>query len=96
MAFKFRLQIAPEKHHETWDAENALADALAERDLFLKNNPKYKAFQKEISMMLDKAGTPENRMAVLAMLMEAKLLELHKELRHLNTILLNVAGQKGP
>jgi hypothetical protein len=96
MAFKFRLQIAPEKHPETWDAENALTDALAERDLFLKNNPKYKAFQKEISMMLDKAGNPENRMAVLAMLMEAKLLELHKELRHLNAILLSVAGQKGP
>ena len=35
-------------------------------------------------------------MAVLAVLIEAKLLELQKELRHLNTILLTMAGQEHP
>jgi hypothetical protein len=73
-----------------------LADALAERALFLERHPKYKAFQKEINSILDKAGSSENRMAVLSMLMEAKLLELQKELRHLNAILLRATGQKRP
>jgi hypothetical protein len=46
--------------------------------------------------MLDKAGSPENRMAVLAVLMEAKLLELQKELRHLNAVLIRMADQERP
>jgi hypothetical protein len=96
MAFKFRLQIAPEKRPEIWDAEKTLADALAERDHFLRNHPKYQALQNDINKMLDKAGSPENRMAVLAVLMEAKLLELQKELRHLNAILIRATGQKSP
>ena len=93
MASKLKLQIAPERRPRTWNPEKALTDALAERALFLENNPKYKAFQNEINKMLDKAGSPENRMAVLAVLMEAKLLELQKELRRLNAILLDTAAQ---
>ena len=96
MASKLRLQIAPEKRPGTWNPEKALVDALAERALFLENSPKYKAFQNEIDKMLDKAGSPENRMTVLAMLMEAKLLELQKELRRLNAILISMADQDGP
>jgi hypothetical protein len=96
MASKFKLQIAPEKRPKTWNSEEALADALAERALFLENYPKYKTYQKEINKMLDKAGSPENRMAVLAVLMEAKLLELHKQLKELNAILIRATGQKRP
>ena len=96
MAFKFRLQIAPEKRPENWNPEKTLADALAERDHFLKNHPKYQALQKDINKMLDKAGSPDNRMAVLAVLMEAKLLELQKELRHLNAVLIRMADQERP
>jgi hypothetical protein len=94
MATKLRLQIHPDKCTEAWNPEKELADALAERDLFLENNPKYRTFQNEINKMLDKAGSPDNRMAVLAVLMEAKLIELQKELRHLNTILLRVTAQE--
>jgi hypothetical protein len=96
MASKFKLRIASEKHPDIRNSEKTLTDALAERDLFLENHPKYKAFQNEINKILDKAGNPENRMAVLAVLMEAKLLELQKELRHLNTILIRMAGQERP
>jgi hypothetical protein len=96
MASKLRLQIETDKRTETWNPEKALTDALAERALFLQNHPKYKPFQHQINKLLDKAGGPENRMAVLAMLMEAKLLELQKELRHLNTILLKATAQKRP
>ena len=94
MASKIRLRIAPEKHPDIWNPEKLLAEALAERDLFLRDNPKYKPFQNEINKMLDKAGNPQNRMAVLAVLMESKLLELQNELRHLNTILIRVADQE--
>ena len=96
MASKFKLQIAPEKGPKIWDPEKTLADALAERDQFLKNHPKYQALQNDINKMLDKAGSPENRMAVLAVLMEAKLLELQKELRHLNATLLRMADPEHP
>lgn len=96
MASKFKLQIAPEKSPESWNSEKALADALEERALFLENYPKYKTYQKEINRMLDKAGSPENRMAVLAVLMEAKLLELHKQLKELNAILVRATGRKLP
>jgi hypothetical protein len=96
MASKLRLHIAPEKQPRTWNPEEALTDAMAERDLFLEANPKYKAFQQEINKLLEKAGNPENRMAVLAVLMEAKLLDLHKELRHLNAILISMADLEPP
>lgn len=96
MASKLRLQIAPEKHPRTWNPEKALTDALAERTLFLENHPKYKAFQNDINKLLDKAGSPENRMAVLALLIEAKLLELQKELRRLNAILIRTTAQERP
>ena len=96
MASKFKLEIAPEIRPKTWNPEKALADALAERDLFLETYPKYKPFQKEINKMLDKAGSRENRMAVLAVLMEAKMLELHKQLKELNAILIRASGQKRP
>jgi bacterioferritin (cytochrome b1) len=96
MASKLRLQIEADKRTETWNPEKALAEALAERALFLENHPKYKTFQDQINKLLDKAGNAENRMAVLAMLMESKLLELQKELRRLNTILLKATARKPP
>jgi len=74
-----------------WNPEQLLAEALAEKALFLEKYPQYKPFQREIDEMLEKAGSPENRMAVLAMLMEVKLIDLHDQLKQLNRILLAVA-----
>lgn len=79
---------------EVWNPEQVLAEALAERAEFLKKYPEYQSFQNEIDSMLDKAGSPENRMNVLAILMEAKLIELHGQLRDLNRILLRVQDNK--
>ncbi|MEJ2038090.1 MAG: hypothetical protein P8X55_04055, partial [Desulfosarcinaceae bacterium] len=58
---------------------------------FLDAYPQYKAFQQEIDGMLDKAGSIENRMSVIAMLMEAKLVEMHSQLKILNHILRKAA-----
>ncbi len=96
MAYKLRLQIAPDKNQGPWNPQQALADALAERALFLDKHPEYKPLQRDINALLDKAGSPENRMTILAVLMEAKLIELHEKLRCLNAILVRTAAPKHP
>lgn len=82
------------KHHrrtvQTWDPDFELEQALKQRALFLDKHPQYHSFQREIDGMLEKAGNAENRMAVLALLIEAKLIELHGQLTRLNRILLSV------
>ncbi len=82
------------KHHrrtvEAWDPEQELEAALEQRDRFLDTHPQYASFQREIDGMLDKAGNTENRIAVLALLIEAKLIELQSQLKQLNRILLSV------
>jgi hypothetical protein len=72
------------------DSASPLDQAIAERDRFLESHPQYRTMQKEIDRLLDKAGTSENRMAVLALLMESKLMELYGELQQLNRILLSI------
>lgn len=67
--------------------ERAMAIAIAERDQFLEQHPEYLPYQREIERILDKAGPPEKRLAVLAMLMEGKLLEMQSYLMRLSGIL---------
>ncbi len=90
MAYHLQLN----KHHrrtaEAWDPEQDLAAALEQRARFLDKHPQYRSFQHEIDGMLDKAGNAENRIAVLALLIEAKLIELHSRFKQLNRILLSV------
>jgi hypothetical protein len=71
-----------------WDPQQALAEALTERNRFLEQNPDYIPYQQEINRILDKAGSAENRMTVLALLMEAKLVELHQQFKDLSHILM--------
>ncbi len=90
MANRLRINVAAHRIPAgKWDPDRYLAEALAERDRFLNRYPKYKSLQREIDSVLDKAGSSENRMAVLALLMEAKLLELHNHLQRLNRVLLS-------
>lgn len=93
MARQLKLHISPERKPKVWDPEKVLAEALTERALFLENHPEYKPFQQKINMLLDKAGSPENRMTVLAVLMESKLIELHDQLKRLNAILTKAGGK---
>jgi hypothetical protein len=78
---------------EAWDPDQKLAEALEQRARFLDQYPQYQPFQNEIDTILDKAGSPENRMTVLALLIEAKLIELNTELKHLNKILLSMPAE---
>ena len=57
---------------------NALKTALKERDAFLQQHPHLKAFQNEIDTLLDKSGNRENRLAVLSMMIQGKVVELNQ------------------
>jgi hypothetical protein len=62
-------------------------EARKERDRLLEEYPYLREYQKEIDRCLDNAGSSENRMAVLAVMIEARLKELHDELAHLSFVL---------
>lgn len=61
--------------------------ARIERDRMLDEHPDLREFQKEIDRCLDNAGSSENRMAVLGILMEAKLKELRDQLSNLSFLM---------
>lgn len=92
MAHKLKFNTARTASPSNWNHEKALADALAERSRFLEQYPQYAEFQSEIDKMLDKAGSSENRMAVLAMLIEGKLIEMSREFNKISAILLKIAA----
>ncbi len=94
MAHLLQMNALKRETLQTWNPEQVLAEALAERAAFLKRYPELQALQDEIDDMLEKAGSTENRMKVLAMLMEAKLIELNGELRDLNRILLSIKEEQ--
>ncbi len=50
-----------------------LKKAVEERDAFLEEHPKLRPLQKEIEKEMDKAYTPENRMAALKGMMNKRL-----------------------
>lgn len=92
MGRKLYLKRPPVAADHPWDADQALAEALAERADFLLKHPNHQHYQTEIDAILEKAGSAENRMTVLAMLMESKLIELQQELKKLNCILIRTAA----
>ena len=65
----------------------SLDELIKKRDQYLKENPHVIPFQKEIDRLLDNAGTPENRMKVLGIMMEGKLAELREQLIKLSNML---------
>lgn len=62
-------------------------EARQQRDILLGEHPELIEFQREIDRWLDNAGNSENRMAVLAVMIEAKLKELQDELLHLSSLM---------
>lgn len=74
--------ISDEGH--TTDLEIA---ARAEIARLLELRPEYRAFQEEIDARLDAAGRTENRLAVLGIMLEAKLSELKQQMMLLNRMM---------
>ena len=68
-------------------ADECLQKALAERERLLARRPHLRTYQAEIDRLLDQSGNRQGRMAVLATLMQGKLLDMQHELYKLNRIL---------
>jgi len=71
-------------------------EARKERDRLIEEYPDLREYQKEIDRCLDNAGCAENRMAVLALMIEAKLKALQDELSHLSVVLHSVSKSASP
>lgn len=79
-----KSNIAPYRPPST--TNHRLQEALAMRERYLERHPHLRAYQEEIDRVLDKSGNSQGRMAVLGTLMQAKLLEMQKELHKLTRI----------
>ena len=83
--FEEKKRVNPTKK-----ASNTLLQELLEkREQYLKENPQLVSFQEEIDRLLDNAGSQENRMAVLGIMLEGKLTELREHLMSLSNMLSN-------
>ncbi|MCP4748841.1 MAG: hypothetical protein GY874_22325 [Desulfobacteraceae bacterium] len=88
MARQLKIHPPQKKLVQSWKPEIVLENALKERSRFLEKYPRYKKFQNEIDRLVEKAGNSENKMTVLALMIESKLADLHQQLNKLNGILL--------
>jgi len=60
--------------------------AERERDRLLEERPDLKDFQKEIDRRLCHSGSPQNRLAVIGIMLEGKLRELQEQLSNLSAV----------
>ena len=81
-------------HQQPAPANDSLRKALLARERFLECHPRLRAYQAEIDSVLDKSGNRQGRIAVLGTLMQAKLLEVQKELYKLTFILQQTVNSK--
>lgn len=83
-----RIWFKSPKHtgQSSESCEQRLADALKARDELLKERPSLQAYQAEIDRTLQNVIGHEERMAVLAMMMEAKIRELGDSLGQLLSV----------
>lgn len=63
--------------------------AQRELDLFLEQHPELRKMQEEIDERLIAAGSVENRLNVLSIMIEGKLKELHEQLSALKLSMYN-------
>ena len=73
-----------------------LRKAIEARDRFLAEHPELQALQEEITGRLDKAGSAENRMAVLDEMMRERTLELGRLMQELSSHLSQLKEEAPP
>lgn len=95
MARQIHLNLSEaETQWDTLSCEKILQKAIADKERFLVEHPRQIPYQRKIDRILSKAGTSENRLAVLAVMLECKLNELNRQCRDLAGIL-NMAIAQG-
>jgi hypothetical protein len=62
-------------------------DALLERDLFLREHPELREFQRKIDERLRRAGSTHNRLVVIYEMMMDSFMELNTKLQEASAIL---------
>lgn len=70
--------------------------ARKERDRLLQQHPKLREFQKEIDRCLNHAGSFENRMAVLGIMIEGRLKDLQDQLASLSFLMRKIETPSHP
>jgi hypothetical protein len=73
-------------------SQEILEEALKAREKLLKEQPRLQSFQDEIDRILEKTVGFENRMSVLAFMIEKKLYELRDSIAKLESATLKVQG----
>lgn len=68
------------------DYEKALAEAIEARDKLLRERPSLQAYQDEIDRALQNVIGYEDRMAVLGVMMEAKISQLRDSVSELQSV----------
>ncbi len=77
-----------------YNVEDILRQAIKERDSLLERRPEMKEFQKEIDRLLAGAGSFENRMAVLEIMIESSFKDFQQKTSELLNILLDQENTK--
>jgi hypothetical protein len=62
------------------DSGVGLQDAVRELEVFLQKHPSLQEYQDEIDRRLRCSGTVENRISVISLMMEARVVELYDHL----------------
>lgn len=70
--------------------QEILEEAIRARDRFLEEQPHLRPYQDEIDRILGKTAGFENRMSVLALMIEAKLYELKDSIEDLRTAIIKM------
>lgn len=66
-----------------------------EKEKLLTERPQYREYQKQIDEALEKAGSRQNRMAILGTMMRDKVAELQQKMIELSTMLsINIQRNK--
>jgi flagellar motility protein MotE (MotC chaperone) len=86
MAERIWFQTPPNAGRSLAPSEQRLAEALKAKDRLLKERPSLQAYQDEIDRALQNVIGYEDRMAVLGVMMEAKLHELRESFEALQSV----------
>lgn len=90
MAEILRLQDRMDEEHIGGSSERLLEEALRAREKLLREHPHLQAYQDEIDRIMGKVIGFDDRMAVLGVMMEAKIYELRDSVLELRSMVQKV------
>jgi hypothetical protein len=86
MAELIKVQNRTDMGHIKVSSKDTLAEALEARERLLREHPHLQAYQDEIDRVMQKIPSFNERMAVLGVMMEAKIYELRDSVVELRSL----------